>query len=430
MARGRTRKSTAKSFGDFKKSQNEKRLNRIYSQGKKDYASQNRGQSGGSSSIPSSSKKDAFVNLQRQKFFGGRDVPEERVFRRTAQDTNLDLFKKRFTKPVNIVDPNTGEVTGTVSGLTQATDDAPRSLAEERQRLVNLYGPTNKEVMGDIGSGLGNLIKSYGIPFVSPIMKGMNVIKSGVEAAWDAVRGEPSQQTFPEFTGESENYFNNIDTGISQVDPNNMLVRIAKENEGRFDNNQTFEERLANATAMNLNVPSIGDILVKTNDALNQAKAGVNIATPLGVVNVNPLAERVFLSGGAGNIGYGGSFNPNTSDYNLGISTALPGDFRLSAGTSSNDLPGVSLSNTYLPKIFGTDIRGMGNVVPSVNMSGQGDLSLGVNTTVDPLKMFGVESAIPFNIGVGAKVNQQGGFSPNLNFNVPFNSSGLGYMFK
>ena len=110
-------------------------------------------------------KKDAFVNLQRQKFFGGRKVPEERVFKRTAQDTNLELFKKRFTKPVNIVDPNTGEVTGTVSGLTQATDDAPRSLTEERQRLVNLYGPTNKEVMGDIGSGLGNLIKSYGIPF-------------------------------------------------------------------------------------------------------------------------------------------------------------------------------------------------------------------------------------------------------------------------
>lgn len=430
MARGRTRKSTAKSFGDFKKSQNEKRLNRIYSQGQKDYANQNRGQSGGPSSIPSSSKKDAFVNLQRQKFFGGRKVPEERVFKRTAQDTNLELFKKRFTKPVNIVDPNTGEITGTVSGLTQATDDAPRSLAAERQRLVNLYGPTNKEVMGDIGSGLGNLIKSYGIPFVSPIMKGMNVIKSGVEAAWDAVRGEPSQQTFPEFTGESENYFNNIDTGIAAGDPDNLLVQIAKENEGRFNNNQTFEERLANATAMNLNVPSIEDVLVTTNDALNQAKAGANIVTPLGIVNVNPLAERVFLSGGAGNIGYGGSFNPNTSDYNLGISTALPGDFRLSAGTSSNDLPGVSLSNTYLPKIFGTDIRGMGNVVPSVNMSGQGDLSLGVNTTVDPLKMFGVDSAVPFDIGVGANVNQQGGFSPSLNFNIPFNSSGLGYMFK
>lgn len=72
----------------------------------------------------------------------------------------------------------------------------------------------------------------------------------------------------------------------------------------------------------------------------------------------------------------------------------------------------------------------MGNVVPSVNMSGQGDLSLGVNTTVDPLKMFGVDSAIPFDIGVGANVNQQGNFSPSLNFNIPFNNSGLGYMFK
>jgi hypothetical protein len=366
----------------------------------------------------------------RKEFFSNRpNVSDDRALRRMKQADETQRFKNLYTKPVNIVDSE-GNVTGVVSGLTQATADAPRSLTEERQRLANLYGPTPSEVFGDIGYGLGQLGKAYGIPIVSSIMRGVNAVKSGVEAAWDAVRGEPSQQTFPEFTGESENYFNNIDTGIAAGDPDNLLVQIAKENEGRFDNNQTFEERLANATAMNLNVPSIGDILVKTNDALNQAKAGVNIATPLGVVNVNPLAERVFLSGGAGNIGYGGYFNPNTSDYNLGISTALPGDFRLSAGTSSNDLPGVSLSNTYLPKIFGTDIRGMGNVVPSVNMSGQGDLSLGVNTTVDPLKMFGVESAIPFNIGVGAKVNQQGGFSPNLNFNVPFNSSGLGYMFK
>ena len=404
MARGRTRKSTAKSFGDFKSRK--------------------------SLQMPGGSSRDLDREREstRQQYFSGRtDVPASRLDKRKIQADTVDQFKKDFLKPIE-------EVTQGPEGFGRFTRNleanAPMSLEQFREQTARQYGPTNKEVMGDIGSGLGNLIKSYGIPFVSPIMKGMNVIKSGVEAAWDAVRGEPSQQTFPEFTGESENYFNNIDTGIAAGDPDNLLVQIAKENEGRFDNNQTFEERLANATAMNLNVPSIGDILVKTNDALNQAKAGVNIATPLGVVNVNPLAERVFLSGGAGNIGYGGSFNPNTSDYNLGISTALPGDFRLSAGTSSNDLPGVSLSNTYLPKIFGTDIRGMGNVVPSVNMSGQGDLSLGVNTTVDPLKMFGVESAIPFNIGVGAKVNQQGGFSPNLNFNVPFNSSGLGYMFK
>lgn len=435
MARGKKRKSTAKSFSDFKKSQNEKRLNRIYSQGQKDYANQNKGQSGGSSSIPSSSKKDAFVNLQRQKFFGGRKVPEERVFKRTAQDTNLELFKKRFTKPVNIVDPNTGEVTGTVSGLTQATDDAPRSLTEERQRLVNLYGPTNKEVMGDIGFGLGNLIKSYGIPFVSPIMKGMNVIKSGVEAAWDKVRREPSQQTFPEFRGESQNYFNNVDTGISQVDPNNMLVRIAKENEGKFDDASTFQEQLANATAMNLNIPNPVDIAQTISDYYDAAAQGVNLDLPIGNLNLNPLAQKVFLDGGIGNVRYGGAIDPNTLDYNLGISTALPGDFRLSAGASSSDLPGISLSNTYKPEIFGKNIPGISNVTPSLNMSGQGDLSLGVNTTVDPLRSFYPGAAIGTPINVGASVDSRGNITPNISFLKSFKdggavNSGLGYMFK
>ncbi len=423
MARGKKRKSTAKSFGDFKKSQNEKRLNRVYSQGKKDYAIQNRGQSGGLSSIPSQGKKDAFVNLQRQKFFGGRKVPEERVFKRTAQDTNLELFKKRFTKPVNIVDPNTGEVTGTVSGLTQATDDAPRSLTEERQRLVNLYGPTNKEVMGDIGFGLGNLIKSYGIPFVSPIMKGMNVIKSGVEAAWDKVRREPSQQTFPEFRGESENYFNNIDTGISQVDPNNMLVQIAKANEGRFDDTSTFQDQLANATAMNLNIPSPTDVAQTISDYYTAAAQGVNLNTPIGDININPLAEKVFLNGGIkelqepGDIGYGGSFDPNTLDYNVGIGARLPYDVNFSAGASSSDIPGMSFS------------KNIGPVNTSFNLSEQGG-SLGLNTVIDPLRTIFPGSSVGTPINIGASVDSRGNINPNVGFMVPFNSGGLGYMFK
>lgn len=421
MPRGRkVKKGDKRSFGDFKKAQNEKRLNRIYSQGKKDYASQNRGQSGGSSSIPSQGKKDAFVNLQKQKFFGGRNVPEERVFKRTAQDTNLDLFKKRFTKPVNIVDPNTGEVTGVVSGLTQATADAPRSLTEERQRLADIYGPTLSEVAGDIGYGLDSIGRAIGIPFVSNALRIGNAVKSGVEAAWDAVRGEPTTvegTAFPQPGSDTKDLFSSIDTGIAEVNPNNMLVQIAKANQGKFDDKSTFQEQLANATALNLNIPSPTEAAQTIADYYNAAAQGVDVNTPLGKVNVNPLAQKVFLDGGLGNIKLGGFIDPNTLDYNVGVGTQLPYGVNFSAGASSSDIPGMSFN------------KNIGPVNTSFNLSEQGG-SLGLNTVVDPLRAIFPGSSIGTPINVGASVDSRGNITPNINLMVPFNSGGLGYMFK
>ena len=118
------------------------------------------GQPGGMSSISSEARKAAIDNLQRQKFFGGRKVPEERLRRRIKQDTLERQFKDRFTKDVNIVDSE-GNVTGVVKGLTQATADAPRSLAAERERLANILGPTPSEIFGDIGFGLGNIFQGF-----------------------------------------------------------------------------------------------------------------------------------------------------------------------------------------------------------------------------------------------------------------------------
>ena len=213
------------------------------------------GQPGGMSSISSKAKKDAFDNIQRGKFFKGRDVGEDRLRRRIKQDTLERQFKDRFTKPVNIVDSE-GNVTGVVSGLTQATEDAPRSLTEERQRLANLYGPTLSEVAGDIGYGLSSMGKAFGIPFVSNALRIGQAVKSGVEAAWDAVRGEPTSvqgTAFPQPSSDTKDLFSSINTGIAEVDPNNLLVQIAMANQGRFDDKPAFEDQLANATAMDFN---------------------------------------------------------------------------------------------------------------------------------------------------------------------------------
>jgi hypothetical protein len=122
-------------------------------------------------------------------------------------------------------------------------------------------------------------------------------------------------------------------------------------------------------------------------------------------------------------------------DYNVGINAALPGDFKLSAGASSSDLPGVSLSNIYKPEIFGKNIPGISNVTPSLNMSGRGDLSLGVNTIVDPLRTIFPGSAIGTPLNIGASVDSRGNITPSISLLKSFKdggavNSGLGYMFK
>lgn len=109
------------------------------------------GQPGGMSSISSKAKKDAFDNIQRGKFFKGRDVGEDRLRRRIKQDTLERQFKDRFTRDAG----------GSKTNLLQMTPDAPRSLAAERERLANILGPTPSEIFSDIGFGLGNIFQGF-----------------------------------------------------------------------------------------------------------------------------------------------------------------------------------------------------------------------------------------------------------------------------
>jgi len=356
----------------------------------------------------------------RKEFFSNRpDVSDDRAYRRMKQADELQRFKNLYTKPVNIVDSE-GNVTGVVSGLTQATEDAPRSLTEERQRLVDLYGPTLSEVAGDIGYGLSSMGKAFGIPFVSNALRIGQAVKSGVEAAWDAVRGEPTTiegTNFPQPGSDTKDLFSSIDTGIAQVDPDNLLVQIAKANEGRFDDAPTFQDQLASATVENLNIPSPTDVAQTIADYYTAAAQGVNVDTPIGNVNVNPLAQKLFLDGGIGDIRYGGSLDPNTLDYNVGVGTQLPYGVNFSAGASSSDIPGMSFS------------KNIGPVNTSFNLSEQGG-SFGLNTVIDPLRTIFPGSSIGTPINIGASVDAGGNVNPSVSFMVPFNSGGLGYMFK
>ncbi len=139
--------------------------------------------------------------------------------------------------------------------------------------------------------------------------------------------------------------------------------------------------------------------------------------TPIGNVNVNPLAQKLFLDGGIGDIRYGGSLDPNTLDYNVGVGTQLPYGVDFSAGASSSDIPGMSFS------------KNIGPVNTSFNLSEQGG-SFGLNTVIDPLRTIFPGSAIGTPVNIGASVDAGGNVTPSVSLMVPFNTGGLGYMFK
>ena len=359
-------------------------------------------------------EKSLDIARGRKEFFSNRpDVSDDRALRRMKQADELQQFKNLYTRPAG----------GSKTNLLQMKAGASGSLADEEMRLAREYGPTFSEILGDIGYGLGNIFQGFaekGTPMFQ-IVKGLgNKFKSTVESAWDAVRGEPTTiegTAFPQPGPDTKDLFSSIDTGIAQVDPDNLLVQIAKANEGRFDDKPTFQEQLANATAMNLNIPSPTEAAQTISDYYTAAAQGVNVDTPLGNVNVNPLAQKLFLDGGIGDIRYGGSLDPNTLDYNVGVGTQLPYGVNFSAGASSNDIPGMSFS------------KNIGPINTSLNLSEQGG-SLGLNTVVDPLRAIFPGSAIGTPINIGASVDSRGNINPNVGFMVPFNSGGLGYMFK
>ena len=125
---------------------------------------QTQGQPGGLRSISPQSRVQSYKQLQpyapaatREKFFGDRFVPTERLERRGTQERLLDEFKQQYTRPV----PG-------ATGLVQMTPDAPTSLSQYTQDLARQYGPTPREIVGDIGYG----IRSFGSALGDRIAQG------------------------------------------------------------------------------------------------------------------------------------------------------------------------------------------------------------------------------------------------------------------
>ena len=347
-----------------------------------------------------------------QKYPRGADIPAYRE-KKILYDFGKEMGGTTFEDSSGIERLNLNKL-GIKDPKTGAT------MLSMMEPSLTAKAPTFSQLMGDIGRGAGNMLSGI----AEAAMSGKLGFTGAVKGAWDNVRnylgGEPTSvqgTAFPQPDSDTKDLFSSIDTGIAQVDPDNMLVQIAKANEGRFDDKPTFQDQLASATVENLNIPSPTDVAQTISDYYTAAAQGVNVDTPIGNINVNPLAQKLFLDGGIGNVGYGGSFDPNTLDYNVGIGTRLPYGVNFSAGASSSDIPGMSFS------------KNIGPVNTSFNLSEQGG-SLGLNTVIDPLRTIFPGSSVGTPINIGASVDSRGNVNPNVSFMVPFNSGGLGYMFK
>lgn len=101
--------------------------------------------------------------VARAQYFDNRpDITADRLDRRIKQAEGIAAFKRDKTKAVNIVDPVTGKVTGTVTGLTQAITPGGPTVADERIRLANKYGPTFSEIMSDVTYAGGKTLGALG----------------------------------------------------------------------------------------------------------------------------------------------------------------------------------------------------------------------------------------------------------------------------
>ena len=132
------------------------------------------------SSMPQAGGSSRDLERERQetrdKFFGGRNIPGERADRRRIQDDLVQNFIATQMKPVS----------GS-SNLLQKVDPTGMGLTEYRQMIANKYGPTLREVAGDIGYGIrqlgSNLAKVPGQMFkayqeVSPVSNILRGIQS------------------------------------------------------------------------------------------------------------------------------------------------------------------------------------------------------------------------------------------------------------
>lgn len=176
--------------------------------------------------------KDLNREITRKTYFDGRpDISDDRLDRRLKQAEGIKSFKEQFTKPVNIVDPVTGKVTGTVTGLTQATTPGGPTIADERIRLANKYGPTFSEIMSDVTYATGKTLGALGERAMSGSLGIFGAIKDVANYAFNK-----ANQGYDKLNSVQQEIFDNPDkypyaSKVPQVEAVNNSRQLALEAE-------------------------------------------------------------------------------------------------------------------------------------------------------------------------------------------------------
>ena len=168
----------------------------------------------------------------RRVFFDNRpDISDDRLERRQKQFDELRAFKNdpTKTKAVNIVDPVTGKVTGTVTGLTQAATAGGKTVTQREQELAFKYGPTFSEIASDVTyaggevlGALGERAMSGGLGFLGAIKEVANYARDKANKGYDKLN--PVQQEI--FDNPNKYPFA---SNISSIDAVNSSKNLALE---------------------------------------------------------------------------------------------------------------------------------------------------------------------------------------------------------
>ena len=218
----------------------------------------------------------------RDTFFKGADsgqVSDDRAFRRLTQDRAEQNFKDRFTKGVE----------GS-SNLLQMTQDAPRSLTAERERLANIYGPTPRELAGDFARGLGSIVGGVSDRVMSGNFGLLGIAKDLYNKASGALKSGVDKLSNVDLeilkNKDKYNFVSNKPKlqGITQLENDAKLAANVERNAGIIAANRNlfgdYSEFGGPALPGEVDVQPMSSLLPQTQYEMPQRPPGFKVASP------------------------------------------------------------------------------------------------------------------------------------------------------
>ena len=229
--------------------------------------------------------RDLDIARAKKEFFGNNpNVSDDRALRRQTQADKEAAFKGQFTRPV-LTDSGS-----TVSGLVQMTQDAPRSLAAERERLDNIYGQTPTELAGDFARGLGSIVGGVSDRVMSGSFGLLGIAKDLYNKASGALRSGVDKLSNVDLeilkNKDKYNFVSNKPKlqGIEQLEVDAKLAANIERNAGIIAANRNlfgdYSEFGGPALPGEVDMQPMSSLLPQTQYEMPQRPPGFKVASP------------------------------------------------------------------------------------------------------------------------------------------------------